>query len=130
MSVETSEALPFDRIGGRAAIRRVVNRFYDLMDSDPAYQALRDLHAPDLGPMRLSLTDFLMGWLGGPRDWFEARPGVCMMKAHNGVVVTADTARQWRDAMARAFADSHVDPGLAGEINQVFGRMTEALRRD
>ena len=50
---------PFDAIGGEDAVRRLVARFYDLMDGDPAYQALRHLHAPDLAPMRRSLTGFL-----------------------------------------------------------------------
>ena len=130
---ETAEAppvTPYDQIGGREVIQKVVDRFYDLMDQDPAYKALRDLHQPDLAPMRQSLTEFLMGWMGGPRLWFEARPGVCMMKAHNGIPVTRGTAAEWREAMARAFADTGVDTALAAQINQVFSRMTEALRID
>lgn len=125
-----SEPSPYERIGGRAGVKALTDRFYDLMAHDPAYQALRDLHAEDLGPVRASLADFLMGWLGGPRDWFEARPGVCMMKAHANVPVTAETAAQWRQAMVRAFADTGVDPGLAAEIDQVFARMGQALRVD
>ena len=54
---------PFDLIGGEECVARFVNRFYDLMDSDPAYAGLRSLHAADLGPMRASLTDFLIAWL-------------------------------------------------------------------
>lgn len=125
-----SEPTPYERIGGRAGVKALTDRFYDLMDKDPAYQALRGLHAADLAPVSASLADFLMGWLGGPRDWFEARPGVCMMKAHAGVPVTAQTAAQWRDAMVRAFADTGVEPGLAAEIDQVFARMGQALRVD
>jgi len=55
-------ATPFERIGGTEILRRIVDRFYDLMDSDPDYADLRAMHATDLGPMRDSLTGFLTGW--------------------------------------------------------------------
>ncbi|MEY4869183.1 MAG: hypothetical protein RIS11_377, partial [Pseudomonadota bacterium] len=43
---------PFDRIGGREPIARMVDRFYDLMDSEPDFAELRAMHGPDLAPMR------------------------------------------------------------------------------
>jgi len=130
MTAADVEILPYQQIGEAPAVRRVVERFYDLMESDPAYAELRALHAPDLGPMRQSLAGFLIGWLGGPRDWFDARPGKCMMSMHAQVPVNAATARQWREAMARALADTGVDAGLAARINEAFARMSEGMRRD
>ncbi|MFN3524224.1 MAG: group II truncated hemoglobin [Phenylobacterium sp.] len=123
-------APPYELIGGAPAVRRVVERFYDLMESDPAYAELRAMHAPDLAPMRASLAGFLNGWLGGPRDWFADHPGVCMMSLHARFGITAATARQWREAMARALADSEVDRNLAAQINAAFARMSENMRRD
>lgn len=130
MSDVDAELTPFNRIGEQPAIRRLVDRFYDLMETDPAYAELRAMHAPDLAPMRGSLAGFLTGWLGGPRDWFAANPGVCMMSLHGRLGVTAATARQWREAMARALADTGVERGLAAQINEAFARMSENMRRD
>lgn len=130
MTAVDTEILPYHQIGEAPAVRRLVERFYDLMETDPAYTELRALHAPDLGPMRESLTGFLTGWLGGPRDWFAARPGKCMMSMHAQVPVNAATARQWRDAMARALADTGVDLQLALQMNAAFARMSENMRRD
>ena len=94
---------PYDRIGGRAVIAVMVDHFYDLMDANPDYKALRAMHAPDLSPMRESLTDFLVAWMGGPRDWFEKRPGTCIMSAHGGYPgMTGKTAAQWVAAMKEA----------------------------
>mgnify|MGYP002130895865 CR=1 FL=1 len=70
---------PFEQIGGHAAMQAITERFYDLMDRDPAYAELRAIHAADLAPMRAALPRFLAGWAGGPRDWFEANPGKCMV---------------------------------------------------
>ncbi len=94
---------PFDRIGGRPVIAVMVNHFYDIMDENPDYKALRAMHAPDLSPMRESLTDFLTAWMGGPRDWFEKRPGACIMSAHGAYPgMTGKTAAQWVAAMKEA----------------------------
>ena len=35
---------PFAWIGGEAAVRSLVERFYDLMDLEPSHKALRDAH--------------------------------------------------------------------------------------
>ncbi|MCW1428993.1 group II truncated hemoglobin [Novosphingobium sp. JCM 18896] len=113
----------YDRLGGQPVVRRIVDRFYDLMEADPAYAELRAMHAPDLTPMRASLTGFLTAWLGGPRDWFEERPGLCMMSAHRGVTMTEPTARQWADAMTRAVQDAEADPELAAKMAEALAGM-------
>jgi hemoglobin len=107
---------PFDLVGGGNVVRQIVERFYDLMEQDPAYAPLRALHAADLGPMRASLAGFLNAWLGGPRDWFLEKPGRCMMSAHRGVAMDVTVAQQWGDAMTRAIADSPVAPELGRKM--------------
>ena len=128
---ETPTQTPFDVIGGHDAIRRVVNRFYDLMDSDPDYAQLRAMHAPDLTPMRESLAGWLAAWAGGPRDWFVANPGKCVMSAHAALGVTAETARQWTDAMTRAIDEGGLDDADLGRlIAERFTLMANAMVAD
>ncbi|MCP5395663.1 MAG: globin [Sphingomonadaceae bacterium] len=106
MNAETTPPkTPYEALGGKEVIARIVNRFYDLMEGEEQYAPLRAMHVPDLGPMRDSLTGWLSAWAGGPRDWFEANPGKCMMSAHRGLGIEKDVAIQWTDAMARAIAD-------------------------
>lgn len=127
---EPQTTTPYDQIGGQPAIAAVVDRFYDLMDSDPAYAELRAMHAADLAPMRTSLTGFLTGWAGGPRDWFEANPGKCMMSMHAGFPITAETARQWVEAMGRAFADHGLADHPVGKLmNEQFAMMAGGMVR-
>ena len=68
-----STALPtmYEALGGVGAVRALVNRFYDIMDGDPALAPLRAMHAADLSPMRDKLTDWMTAFLGGPQHYFE-----------------------------------------------------------
>ncbi|NCU11207.1 MAG: group II truncated hemoglobin [Sphingomonadaceae bacterium] len=122
---------PFERVGGHAALRAITDRFYDLMDQDPAYAELRAMHADDLAPMRESLPLFLAGWAGGPRDWFEAHPGKCMMSMHAPFPIGRQTADQWAEAMTRAIAETDLaDREIAEAMAEVLGRMARGMVRD
>lgn len=125
---QTPPQTPYDIIGERAGVRRFVDRFYDLMEQDPAYAELRAMHAGDLAPMRISLTGWLTAWTGGPHDWFDEHPGVCMMSAHRALGVTDQTAGQWVDAMTRAIAEcgpDHAD--MAALMTERLGLMARAM---
>jgi len=126
-----SDALsPYDRIGGLAVLRRITDRFYDLMDQDPAYAGLRAMHAADLGPMRDALPQFLAGWSGGPRDWWDANPGKCMMSLHRPFAIDADLAGQWAEAMCRAIAEAApADGEIASAMADVLDRMARGMAR-
>lgn len=122
---------PFARIGEHPVLQAIADRFYDLMDQDPAYAELRAIHAPDLGAMRSALPQFLAGWAGGPRDWFEANPGKCMMSMHAPFPISRQTATQWAEAMEQAIADCEVaDREIADAMAEVLSRMAKGMARD
>lgn len=129
MTTETAQT-PHDQIGGAPVFEAIANRFYDLMEQDPAYAELRAMHADDLEPMRKSLPRFLAGWAGGPRDWFEANPGKCMMSMHRDFPIDRQTAGQWADAMTRAIADVAPEPAnIAQAMTDVLSRMARGMGR-
>lgn len=121
---------PFYRLGGAPVFEAICNRFYDLMEQDPAYAELRAMHAPDLAPMRESLPKFLAGWSGGPRQWFEANPGRCMMSIHKPFTINADTAGQWAEAMQRAITDVAPEPAdMAKAMGEVLADLARGMGR-
>jgi hemoglobin len=122
---------PFHRLGGHATMQAICDRFYDLMDSDPAYAELRAMHAPDLSRMRTSLASFLAGWSGGPRDWFEQNPGRCMMSVHKPYTISRTASVQWAEAMKRAIADvAPADGDLARAMAGVLEQLALGMGRD
>ncbi len=124
---EPTTATAFDTIGGAEAVAAIVDRFYDLMDQDPRFPELRALHGADLGPMRASLTGFLIAWLGGPRDWFTKRPGTCIMSLHAQIRIAPHTAGQWTDAMSQALSDCGVDPALRSRMGEALSRVAQGM---
>ena len=68
---------------------------------------------------------------GGPRDWFEANPGKCMMSAHRGLGVSRETAEQWVDAMTRAIAECGPEDRALGQVMaERLAMMAQAMARD
>lgn len=117
---------PFEMIGGKDVVAAIVDRFYDLMEREPAYAELRALHADDLAGVRQGLTGFLSGWMGGPRDWFGQ--GKCVMSLHGAVAIPPGVAEQWVEAMKRAIEDQEgVDPRLAEAMTGRLGDMARAM---
>ena len=73
---------------------------------------------------------FLAGWAGGPRDWFEAHPGKCMMSMHAPFPIGRQTADQWAEAMTRAIAETELaDREIADAMADVLGRMARGMAR-
>lgn len=125
---------PFALIGGVAPVRRIVDRFYDLMDTGAAYAELRAMHAPDLAPMRDSLTGFLTAWLGGPRTWFERRAFEqkqgCIMSIHSPLAIGEQVAAQWSAAMTQAIRDAQLpNAELAEAMAGALARMAGGMAR-
>lgn len=117
---------PYEIAGGSAVVSAIATRFYDLMDSDPAYTELRAMHAADLAPVREGFARFLCGWMGGPRDWFDR--GLCMMSLHRDMAIPPLPAAQWGHAMARAIADQPgLDPILAREMTVRLSQIATAM---
>ena len=118
---------PYDLIGGADAVRRLADAFYTIMETDPAFQKLRDMHGADLTPMRESLTGFFAVWLGGPREWLEKRGGFCIMSRHAKMDVTKETAAQWMDAMRRAIVQTGTPPELAAKMDKALAQLAGAM---
>ena len=47
-----AEAAPYEQLGGAERVRALVERFYDLIEQEPAYAVIRRLHGPDLSGAR------------------------------------------------------------------------------
>ena len=121
-------ATVFEWIGGEPVLQQLVDRFYDLMELEPAYAELRAAHGPQLDRARQHLFWFLCGWSGGP-DYFVERFGHPRLKArHLPFSIGIKERDQWVACMDQAMGDTGIDPALHQRLNQSFFETADWMR--
>jgi hemoglobin len=119
---------PFECIGGEEKIAAMVERFYDLMDLEPAYAALRTAHGSDLANARQRLTWFLTGWMGGPQNYTD-RFGHPMLRArHMPFSIGIKERDQWLACMDQAMQETGVPEDLRTRLMQSFFQTADWMR--
>lgn len=122
------EQSTFERVGGREGLRWLAERFYAIMSERPDAAGIRAMHRADLGAITESLAGFLMGWIGGPRDWFT-RPGrPCIMSLHRALPIGESERDQWLACMTQALEETVNDVAMREELIQAFFRTANAMR--
>lgn len=116
----------FQLLGGNddgiTRIRALVERFYDVMDSDPKAAGIRAMHAQDLTSAREKLFMFLTGWTGGPQLYIE-RYGHPMLRARHLPFSIGESERdQWIYCMIRAMHELKIEEPLMTKLaEQLYG---------
>jgi hemoglobin len=118
----------FDRLGGEPAVRKLVDRFYDLMDQDPDVRALRELHPPSLEGSRDKLAWFLTGWLGGPQQYVERFGHPRLRARHLPFAIDAGRVGEWMKCMTRAIEEQVEDASLREALLAPIGRLAEHMK--
>ncbi|MEW8691790.1 MAG: group II truncated hemoglobin [Candidatus Thiodiazotropha endolucinida] len=119
---------PYERIGGEAAVRELVDRFYNLMDRQQEAKKIRDLHAKSLKISREKLFLFLSGWLGGP-DLYVQKYGHPRLRArHLPFSIGIEERDQWIYCMRKALSAMDLDAKLQEELNLAFFRAADFMR--
>jgi hemoglobin len=129
MQIEEPNApSPFDQLGGEAAVRSLVDRFYDLMDLEPAYTALRTVHGIKLADARDKLFWFLCGWLGGPQHFVERFGHPRLRARHMPFTIGILERDQWLACMDQAMTEVNVDATLHQRLNASFFQTADWMR--
>ncbi len=122
---------PYDAIGGEAAVRALVERFYDAMsDHEPA---LARLHKCDPeGRVDRESRDrfalFLVGWLGGPQTYIERHGHPRLRMRHGRVTVDVAMRDAWLRSMRRALDEQGVQGDLRGFLDRTLSELADFLR--
>jgi hemoglobin len=119
---------PFEWMGGESAVLALTERFYDLMDLEPAYAALRSVHGPDLTDARQKLFWFLCGWLGGPSHYTERFGHPRLRMRHMPFAIGVRERDQWLACMEQAMQETQVDPLLLERLKASFYQTSDWMR--
>lgn len=119
---------PYLQIGGEAAVRALVRRFYQLMDELPETWGIRKMHAEDLSGSEEKLFLFLTGWLGGP-DLYVERYGPPFLRArHLPFSIGASERDQWMTCMSQALDEIVTEEALRTRLHESFANLANHMR--
>ncbi|MEY4644924.1 MAG: hypothetical protein RLZZ596_1755 [Pseudomonadota bacterium] len=125
---EPTPANIFLLLGGEERVRALVDRFYDLMDLEPAYRALRAVHGSDLAQARLKLFWFLCGWLGGPNHYIERFGHPRLRARHMPFKIGLAERDQWLACMDQAMGELGVEQALRAKLREAFFGTADWMR--
>ncbi|ALP54413.1 hypothetical protein Tel_15360 [Candidatus Tenderia electrophaga] len=103
---------PYQKLGGETALRTLVDRFYELMDTLPEARAIRAMHPQDLSGSRDKLFKFLSGWLGGPPLYMEEFGHPRLRARHLPFAVDEAARDAWMLCMTQALEDMDIEDPL------------------
>jgi hemoglobin len=127
-----SRATFFELLGGNeqgmTMVRAIVERFYDIMDSDPRASDIRAMHAADLTEAREKLFMFLTGWTGGPQLYID-RYGHPFLRAKHMPFAVDESARdQWMYCMIKAMHEVGIEEPVLTKLAEALYGVADFMR--
>ena len=119
----------YERIGGRAGVRLLANRFYDIMQTERSSQSVLAMHPKDLTRSRKQLERYLCELMGGPKLFGEAYMSPEWIKRrHKHLEIGFDERDQWVACMSQAVQELEIDKGIKHELNTLFYQVAGYIR--
>ncbi len=118
---------PYRLIGGERAVRELVDRFYEYMDTLPEAQDIRAMHPVDLASSRDKLFMFLSGWLGGPELYQQAFGHPRLRMRHFPFSIGIKERNQWLLCMCKALDDMPWEPALRKGLARAFAQLANHM---
>ncbi len=103
----------YQALGGFDGIKQLVDDFYQMMDSEPAFRPIADMHSEPDAVKREKLLYFLCSWTGGSESYAEHfGRNISMPGAHAHLKIGDDERQQWLTCMGKALAKQHYPEAL------------------
>ena len=119
---------PYELLGGDAGVRRLVDRFYDLMDSAPEAATIRALHARSLKASRDKLHLFLTGWTGGPPAYVERFGHPRLRMRHFPFAIGARERDEWLWCMEQAMVEHPMPDAVRAHLRERLHQLADHMR--
>ena len=118
----------YERLGGEEGLRRLVDRFYDLMAELPEARGILSLHPRDLTDSRTKLFKFLSGLFGGPSLYIQEYGHPMLRARHLPFPIGVSERDQWLLCMNRAIDELVADTELGLKLKENFFRTADHMR--
>jgi len=114
----------FERAGGAGWFEALVERFYALVEGDPA---LRPLYPADLSPGKRHLAAFLVQYWGGPPEYEAMRGHPRLRQRHFPFAIGPTERDAWLRHMTAAVQGGGLDAAAEAELLAYFQMAAHSL---
>ncbi len=128
MQISRDSRTLYERIGGEAPLRQLVQRFYHHMDTLSEAQTIRRMHADSLQSAEDKLFMFLSGWMGGPALFIEQFGHPRLRMRHNRFAIGESERNQWMLCMKHALDETVEDQPLRDELYTALYGVADFMR--
>jgi hemoglobin len=115
-------------INGKDNIRKLVESFYAIMDSDPRASGIRAMHGADLTSAREKLYMFLTGWSGGPQLYIERYGHPMLRRRHLPFAIGEFERDQWMYCMIQAMVFLKIEEKLMTKLAEQLYSVADFMR--
>jgi hemoglobin len=126
--MDSSKITPYEMIGGELVLRKLIHRFYEIMDTLPEARGVRDMHPMDLKGSEEKLFMFMSGWLGGPNLFIEQFGHPRLRARHFPFKIDKAERDQWMICMVQAFEDIEIVDPLRSELLESLLNLADHMR--
>lgn len=125
----TGEAITlYEAIGGENAVRALVRRFYELMDTLPEASHVRAIHPPSLTGSEEKLYEYLTGYLGGPPLYVEKRGHPMLRRRHFVASIGPVERDEWLLCFRQAMEETITNEKLRAIIWEPVERLAHHMQ--
>lgn len=131
MSDQAQPAKPvtfYELLGGTEQVRMLVDRFYDIMDSDPRAAGIRAMHPQDISSSREKLFMFLTGWTGGPQLYIERYGHPFLRRRHLPFSIGESERDQWMYCMVKAMHELGIEEAVMIKLAEALYGVADFMR--
>ena len=130
-SASTPQSL-YDLLGGEPEatnqIRKIVEAFYDVMDSDEKAKSIRQMHPEDLTSSREKLFMFLTGWTGGPQLYTDRYGHPFLRRRHLTFKIGEEERDQWIYCMTKGLLNLKMEEEKIKALLNALYPITDFMR--
>jgi hemoglobin len=124
MATAPNQSSLYNQIGGKSALRTLVESFYDIIESDPDGARVHVLHLRGHGMnhTRIAQFEFLSGFFGGPKLYVERTGHSDMRLVHEHVPVAQAEVDAWLLCMRKNLDNLEYETDLKERLMMTFTR--------
>lgn len=118
----------YERLGGEQGLTTLVDKYLEILHSDPAYATLCQQYVNGTEHYRARMLEYLTGWFGGPALYAQKHGLPRLRENHQRLQITATLRDLWFGCMHQAVSETVTDKALGAELEAAFWQMADSLR--